>query len=290
MGNMLLGLIPALLWGIQPVLLTKIGGKSTNKVLGLAIGALLLAGGVVLLRGLPRWTTALVVGGLLSGLTWSVGMIYQVKSFDVIGVAMAMPFSTGTQLVGTALVGVFYFHEWQTIYQYGLGFAALGIIVAGIVMTSYQEKKGEAEGSAQLRRGILMLLLSTVGFISYATTPRIFGLDGWDVVLPQAIGMVAGTLVLGFIGKNPDFLNKKTFQNVFAGLSFAVANLIFIFSNAINGVAVGFTLSQMNVVVSTLSGLIILKESKTSRELKMTLGGLLLVVAGGIMIGLTKLG
>ncbi|EOY2583347.1 GRP family sugar transporter [Enterococcus lactis] len=54
------------------------------------------------------------------------------------------------------------------------------------------------------------------------------------------------------------------------------------------GVALGFTLSQMNVIVSTLGGMLILHETKTSKETRYTLDGLLLVVTGGLLIGLTK--
>lgn len=44
----------------------------------------------------------------------------------------------------------------------------------------------------------------------------------------------------------------------------------------------------MNVIVSTLGGILFLKESRTSKELKLTIAGLVLVALGGILIGLTK--
>ncbi|MGO3170782.1 MAG: GRP family sugar transporter, partial [Bavariicoccus seileri] len=69
---------------------------------------------------------------------------------------------------------------------------------------------------------------------------------------------------------------------------FAVANIGLLLSNEANGVAVGFTLSQMNVVVSTLGGFFFLHEVKTKKELWITIAGLALVVIGGILIGLTK--
>ena len=72
------------------------------------------------------------------------------------------------------------------------------------------------------------------------------------------------------------------------GVCFAIANLGIIFSNEINGVAVGYTMSQLNVIISTLGGLWILHEAKTPKEVKMIIAGVNLVVAGGIMIGVTK--
>ena len=53
-----------------------------------------------------------------------------------------------------------------------------------------------------------------------------------------------------------------------------------------NGIATGFTLSQMNVVLATLGSIYILGEKKTRKEMRHVLTGLSLVVAGGIMIGL----
>ena len=61
-------------------------------------------------------------------------------------------------------------------------------------------------------------------------------------------------------------------------------------SNVRNGLALGFTLTQMNVVIATLGGLLFLREEKTKKELFLTLLGLVLVVLGGVLIGITKKG
>ena len=53
-----------------------------------------------------------------------------------------------------------------------------------------------------------------------------------------------------------------------------------------NGIATGFTLSQMNVVLATLGSIYILGEKKTPKEMRHVLAGLALVVIGGVMIGL----
>ena len=54
-----------------------------------------------------------------------------------------------------------------------------------------------------------------------------------------------------------------------------------------NGVATGFTLSQMNVVIATLGSIFLLGEKKTRKEMRFVLAGLAMVVIGGIMIGLS---
>lgn len=40
--GLLVALIPALGWGIQPLILAKLGGKPTNQILGTGIGALIV--------------------------------------------------------------------------------------------------------------------------------------------------------------------------------------------------------------------------------------------------------
>lgn len=101
--------------------------------------------------------------------------------------------------------------------------------------------------------------------------------------------MFIGSIIFAlYYDKKTKVFGKKSFQNILAGLAFAVANITVMLSNEANGVSLGFTLSQMNVIVSTLGGLLILKESKTPKQLKYTIAGLILVAAGGILIGLTK--
>jgi glucose uptake protein len=53
---------------------------------------------------------------------------------------------------------------------------------------------------------------------------------------------------------------------------------------------VGWTLANMNLIFATLGGLFILHEKKTPKELRFVIAGMVLIAAGGIAIGATKLG
>ena len=284
--GILLGLIPALSWGMQAIVMQKIGGKFTNKVMGMTITTALVAV-VVFLFHRPVFTWQLIVGSIICGASWSFAQILQVKSFDMLPVSMAMPISTGEQLVGTALVGATILGEWRFGWQWTLGIIALIVLIGGICMTAYHEKQGSTDG-ASVRKGIVMLTVSAVGYVLYATVPQLFHLNGWDVLLPQGLAMVITMAIMVAFQPHNEMWGKKTWQNMLTGVCFAVGNLTILFSNHINGVAVGYTLSQLNVVVSTIGGLLLLHEVKTKKELKFTLGGLLLVVAGAVMIGITK--
>lgn len=61
-----------------------------------------------------------------------------------------------------------------------------------------------------------------------------------------------------------------------------------LYSNNNFGVVIGFPLSQLGLVISTIGGIFLLKESKTPKEKKAVLIGLLFVFAGVICIGISK--
>lgn len=283
--SILIGLLPAFGWGVQALVMQKIGGKFTNKVMGMVLTTVLVAIIVYLFKP-AHWSTNLIIGSILCGAFWSVGQILQVKSFDMVGVSMAMPISTGEQLFGAALIGAIVFKEWTLGWQYWLGISALVLIVIGIVMTAYKEK-GSAAGT-NVKGGLIVLTISSIGFIGYATIPTWFHLDSWDVMLPQGISMLVCTMILVAFQKDNGMFGKKSWQNMLTGVFFALANITVLFSNQLNGVAVGWTLSQMNVIVSTLGGLWFLHEARTHKEMKFTIIGLALVVIGAVMIGITR--
>ncbi|MCI1632580.1 MAG: GRP family sugar transporter [Liquorilactobacillus nagelii] len=285
MSSLLIGLIPALGWGFQSIVMQKVGGKFTNKVMGMVIATTIVAL-IVFMFHRPIITANLLWGSILCGAFWSIGQILQVKSFDLLDISMAMPISTGEQLVGASLFGAIIFHEWTSGWQYALGIVSLIVIIFGIWLTTFQE--GKTDKKQNVKSGVIILTISSLGFIGYALLPQLFKLNGWDVLMPQAISMLICTSILVAFQKDNQMLGKKTWQNLITGACFAAANLTILFSNAMNGVAVGWTLSQLNVVVATVGGLLILHEHKTKKELKFTLTGLGLVVLGAIMIGITK--
>ena len=79
------------------------------------------------------------------------------------------------------------------------------------------------------------------------------------MLFPQAVFMVLGTTIISFCMSGKDAMDpeigvfgKKSWMNMSTGALFATANLTVMLSNEMNGLAVGWTLSQMNVIVATL--------------------------------------
>lgn len=282
--NILVALIPALMWGLMPLVVSKIGGGPRQQILGTTMGAFVFAVGMFLFTD-PHYTTTILIASFVSGAFWSLGQMNQFRAFTQVGVSKTMPLSTGMQLVGTSLFGVFAFHEWGTTTKLVLGFSALAVIIIGIFLTSYQQHK--EDGDQNLKAGILTLLVSTVGYVGYVVVTRWFNIDGWDAILPQAVGMVIAALLFSIKSEDRRF-TKQTWLNMFPGIMWATGNLALLFSNKLVGVATGFSLSQMGVVLSTIGGILFLGEKKTKKELVAVSIGVLLVIVGGVMIGFAK--
>ena len=108
MSSLLLGLVPALGWGMQAIVMQIVGGKFTNKVMGMVTGNLIFAAIIFIFRQPASLTPSLIIGAVLCSVFWGIGQILQVCSFDLLGVSMAMPINTAEQLIGTILFGVLF--------------------------------------------------------------------------------------------------------------------------------------------------------------------------------------
>lgn len=288
MANILFGLIPALMWGIQPLVMTRLGGRSSKKVMGMALGIFLASLLVFVFKRPLVLTRKIFIISFIDGLALSFGLIKQIKGLEILGVAKGTPISTGTQLIGASLIGAIYFGEWTRLGQYILGLSALALIIIGVALTAFQEDKAPGSSSAT-KKGILTLCLSSLGFVAYTVILQLAKISIWDAILPQGLGILFASSILAKQESREPLFTKTSLRHILTGLIFALGNLTLMLSNVKNGLAVGFTLTQMSVVIASLGGLLVLKEPKTRKELALTLVGLGLVVAGGIMIGITKL-
>lgn len=283
--DILLAILPALFWGSIVLFNVKLGGGPYSQILGTTLGALVFSIGVYIFIK-PVLTPMVIIIGIISSLFWALGQANQLKSIDLIGVSKTMPISTGMQLVSTTLFGAIVFHEWSTTPSVVLGVLALLCIIIGIVLISLQSKEEKNdEQTGNFKKGIVILLISTLGYLVYVVIIRLFGIDGWSALLPQAIGMVLGGILLTF--KHQPF-NKYAIRNIIPGLIWAAGNMFLFISQPRVGVATSFSLSQMGIVISTLGGIFILGEKKTKRQFIAIVIGIIFIIAAGIMLGIAK--
>ncbi|MFP7696613.1 GRP family sugar transporter [Trueperella sp. LYQ143] len=305
--DLLIALIPPLFFGPLGVMLALIGGTVRQQTIGEMCGALIVA--LCALPFLsPHLTLITFLVPFLGGMTCALGIFMQLYSFRVVGVSRTMPISTGLQLIIMALSGVLIFHEWNQTLARILGVIGLGVIVAGIILTSYTDgtdrrsDPGEVSASsrsagasaktvdvASMRRGMLINVISSVFLCGYMVWIRMYDIGYHDFIVPLALGLtVGGFVVAGIFRDGQPLWNRTTLRLLIPGILFGCGVFSVQITNSIVGVATGFTFSQLGVIISVAGGILWLGETKSRRELRAAILGVALVILGAAIIGYTK--
>ena len=284
----LIGLGPLLGWGLFPTIASKFGGRPVNQIFGATVGTLIFAIVLALFKGIGLPGGMALVFSLISGAGWAFGQIITFKAFELVGSSRAMPITTAFQLLGASLWGVFALGNWPGITNKIFGFLALLVILIGARMTVWTETK-QQEYSKNLRSAVLLLLVGEIGYWIYSAAPQATDIGGFKAFLPQAIGMVIVAVIYALMNmsKGNAFKEKVSWQQIISGFFFAFAALTYLISAQpnMNGLATGFVLSQTSVVLATLTGIFFLNQKKTSKELMITIVGLVLIlVAASITV------
>ncbi|AXV41179.1 DMT superfamily drug/metabolite transporter [Staphylococcus sp. M0911] len=278
---LLIGLGPLIGWGLFPTIASKFGGKTVNQIIGATVGTLIFAFVFFISTGHGFPTGMDLFFALLSGAGWSFGQIMTFKAFEYVGSSRAMPVTTAFQLLGASLWGVFALGNWPGVTNKIIGFLALVVILIGAWMTVWSEHP-EATNKNLLRKAVVILIIGEIGYWLYSAAPQATDIGGKAAFLPQAIGMVIVAVIYGLMkmkNGNP-FTNKVTWLQIISGFFFAFAALTYLISAQpnMNGLATGFVLSQTSVVLATLTGIYFLNQRKTSKEMLVTVIGLVLIL------------
>lgn len=274
--------LPALAWGILPLVISRVGGRPVNQIFGTAVGTL-IAGLIVLIALHPQinWLTALAAA--LAGAFWIIGQLGQYTGYQRIGVAKTMPISTGLQLIGTSLIGVLLFGEWPTTINRVIGALGVLLLILGVILTSIKSANPQTK-TAKNYGTLVMLIGTTLGYLIYNTIPRALDSSGLAIFLPESVGMLLAVLLYLLVTKQTSVLRERSsWLNIFGGLIFSIAAISYIISVRTYGVNTAFIVSQLSVMISTIGGMVFLHERKQGRELIYTIAGLVLIVAGALV-------
>lgn len=280
--NILIALIPAIGWGINPLIVSKVGGKPVNQTLGTGLGALAI-GLIVQLIFKPSVGTGTFILSALAGAFWVLGQIGQYNAYSRMGVSTTMPISTGLQLVGTSLIGVLMFGEWAGATAKLVGFAAIVLMIIGVALTAITDS---SDSRAGLMSGLTILVPTTIGYWAYSALPKAVSASGLSLFFPEMVGMCIAAVVYALVADRSAFKARSSWLSMSVGIIFGASALAYIFSAKDNGVATAYVITQLSVVISTLGGMLILHEHKSPRETRLTLGGIVLIVIGSVMTAL----
>lgn len=293
--GIIIGLIPALLWGFAPLLLTRFvrGGSYVQMIgVGNGIAAFSVVVTLILRPQIPAAGDWILC--FLSGATWMVGMYGQLIGYRTIGISRTFPLSTGVQIIGNALLGWLVLGEWKGARQILSGLVCTAIVMAGILVSNGKAQGeqpsdtagGQSSGSRDAYY-ILLVILTSFGYCLYSLLPKLTKTtDSMSQSLPQSLGILAGGLILAALfGRSA--LHKIPAKFIVTasavGLWYGIASFAFLISISMNGMIRGFLLSQLNMIIATLSGIYILREPQKV-PLWRSYAGMAAILAGCIAI------
>ncbi|WP_244609696.1 GRP family sugar transporter [Bifidobacterium moukalabense] len=278
--GILVGILPAIFWGILPLWLQKVGrGTFRSQLLGTTIGIVFVAAAIHVICSYQISTSNWILFAL-SGFCWSFGQAGQYYCYTHLGVSVTMPLSTALQIIGNSMIGGLFFGEWKGTRDIAISLVALIIIVAGVYLTN---GKGTASPNAK-PRDYAILVLSTVGYWLYSAFPLMASVDSKiQGFLPQSLGMLMSAFLIGFL-RYKEIVDGATVRNISSGLIFAVAASTYLIAMSMIGMVNAFILSQLNVLVSTLSGAIVLKEATGKGRVAYLAVGLVVLITGAVLM------
>ncbi len=290
--DILWALVPSILFGLQTTITGAVKTTDQQRVLGLTMGGFIFALAVTPFLGV-QWNVRDVIVAFVTGLIVGWGLVDQVAAFNVLGVSRTMPVSTGGQLAAISLGGVLLFGEWRHGGALPVGATAIIVLILGIWFVSRTEEGSDTK-NLDWARGTRLLMTSTFAFSSYVLIGRAFGLDGPSILLPQATGYFLVALIAYAVDTRrkgdeaPKLVSLPMAQMTALGLMWGAAVVLLQVGAGRVGVATGFTLSQLGILISTPLGILWLGEHRVGRELCWTVIGVALVIVGAVLAGVAK--
>lgn len=289
--DILIALSPSLFFGVMAILIGYFGGGARQQNFGVTVGAGATSLIAFYLIG-GSWSVRVIGAGLGAGFLWTGAQFFQLRAFKAHGVSRTMPLSTGIQLFINALAGVILFGEWNTLLALGVGIASLVAITLGTLLSTWSEETLSPLPPKRRRLGIINTTAAGTLFGLYPPLLRFFEVPASDGPGGMGLGLIIGGVVLGLSlpadGSHDRVLSPATVKIALSGLMWTCANTLLLEGNERIGVATGFALSQLGVVISTFGGIILLGEQRTRREMRATVQGVTLVLVGGALLAVAK--
>lgn len=269
----ILAFLPAICWGSIAVVISIFKIDTKRQVFAVAFGSFLLS-----LIFVTKVTKISFLAGIISGIFWVLGFYYQTNCLKKIGISRAIPPSTAMQILGTTIIGILVFRERVNL---SLAITCIIALIIGVNLAVYKQNK---ENIHKIDKYIIIdLIISTIGFVVYATVIKYFQVDAKSSILPQTVGMVLGSL---YLNRNnlKELIDIKVLQNMSAGILWFIGNISMFLASEFLGITIAFAISQLNVAVSVSGAIVFLKEHKTKKELMYICFGIILIIASGVFI------
>lgn len=250
----------------------------------LTVGHLLLTV-VVFIFFIQEITPAESIGPFIAGVLWAIGIASGYVGIRHLGITRALGIWIPIVLITSALWGLIFFGEakilgTQKLIQTIFGLLILVIAALAVIQSSKGEKK-----LGNLKIGILASI--TLGLIhgSFFVPLRTSSLPIYVSFIPLTIGMVITTsLIVSYKKLKLTYNLFSIFRMILAGLLIGGGNYGALLTIQYLGVAQGYPLTQLGIIINTLWGALVFKEVTTTKGKILIALGVTIALIGAIIL------
>lgn len=260
----------AVSWGTFFVPVKKVGIKNIWQLQGAtSIGVLLFA--------IPIgyfWGFELQLGGLISGVIWTIANLLALYSVKLIGLARTSPLLAGFSIISSFTWGIALFNE--TFDSLILALIAIGLLLVGLPLVA----NGERNSSIQ-KKGYFVAVAS--------------GLVGGSYIIPMQAtqslqsGFFSSSLSIFVIGipmflLAKRFIKKETIAGIVSGTLFNLGSSSTLIAVSLIGIATAFPIAQTATLFAVSWGMFYFKEIVQKQGIVRVSVGALVILCGAILL------
>lgn len=266
----------ALFWGSYIVPFKKFPSNSWQFQAVMSVGVFIFALVVSLVFGFPLNFNFYAI---LSGVMWALANALSLIVMSDLGISRGVPIWISLVILTSFLWGVLFFGELPSGLSVGL--LGIALIMFGVVLVSTTSNLT----SKNAKRGFALAVLTGMIFGSQYVPLK------WANLAPQVFffPMSFGILMTGFsiaILKRVRFESQGVGAALLSGAVWNLGNLLGIVAISLIGLAKGFPVTQVSVLVAVLWGLVYFKEISQKKKMLQVLAGAMILLIGVIVLGL----
>jgi glucose uptake protein len=285
--GIILALLAAIFWGSINVPVLKLKESSFIINTFSTTAAFLIAFAVYFVT-LPVIKVETFIYGLISGILWSIASTLVLMSMKKIGIGKVAAITASTQIIIASVFGILIFNEIINKGMTNLFVASLGIlfVVIGIyTVSSINEKKNDKFN----KTGLILAFISGIMFSFHILPIRFAQADPLAIILPMTFGMCSTAWILVIlIEKEVKTTLLAIKRSMFSGSIWLIGNYLDFFAIGMIGLAKGFSLGQLLVLVSTLWSVFYFREFMKKRSILLLMISAVIIILGAVLLAFAK--
>jgi len=285
--GIILALLAAIFWGSINVPVLKLKESSFIINTFSTTAAFLIAFAVYFVT-LPVIKVETFIYGLISGILWSIASTLVLMSMKKIGIGKVAAITASTQIIIASVFGILIFNEIINKGLTNLFVASLGIlfVIIGIyTVSSINEKKNDKFN----KTGLILAFISGIVFSFHILPIRFAQADPLAIILPMTFGMCSTAWILVIlIEKEVKTTLLAIKRSMFSGSIWLIGNYLDFFAISMIGLAKGFSLGQLLVLVSTLWSVFYFREFMKKRNILLLMISAVIIILGAVLLAFAK--